>query len=1451
MSTNISEEDILVGIDLGTCNIIVEMYTGKNIEIIKYKEQLSFPSNIFFDNDNINIIDNNDINKQLDKYNDNIIYYPKLLIGLDYEELTQKDFFKNLFYEISEMNGIPKIKIKINEKVMYYSAEELLSFVFKELKNITENYILKLYKNFKIKKFYITVPKFFSDEQKKSVKSSALLAGIDNFDIIDEPFAEIIGYAIGYNLMNGKEKFNNIINDSINSTVIMEESRQKDFMVFDLGGGKTDINIYNIKINNEGNPELKILLTDCDMDLGGIYFDNQLMDYCIKEFSNKYSLKEEDIRKNKKSLLNLKLKCEEIKTKFNDDNKMDEEIIDIPNFFENNNLLIKLSKIEFDKICKRLYIKIKNLVNGSFKRINKKLDELDEMILIGKGTKISGVKNIFFDLFGKNKVKCDFNLENIIPICTIIKSIQIEENCEINFLTEYFTSEILGISSNNNLQNNPEKNHLMIPLVKKYQKLPLCNRKAFYTTLTENDNIIIIEILEGNNKKIGDLKIKGLNKVGPINYIIEFSIDVYGKLIASYYYDDKKGEKQIAYLDLVTINKEEKKIFKHKKKKIQNLKSMNRLFKILTQNYLEKIEENKEEINLKLTYQNSIFNSKIEQNNTIEIRNEINLNKKNSQSNKNNNISKIEEKKVIIEKLDDINFNSKNNVNKRQSNFEKKKKEKTIERINEINLNVKSNKKEEIINKGKNQKRDKSKNKNELKTNMHFEYINAPIKNYQNENYKNNNIIPNSKSKEKTKTTERVIRNIDNNMEDDLILKKKYEDDINKKNHPNSLNNKNVYNLMNNRDNNEYENIFETEKINFNTINNNIRKGEGIIQLIKEYKDNKIEIRKELLKNINSFIACLGPPGAGKSTFCSNYYKCLFKVKNDYFESSDENLTFTKGIWIISDNERRKIPIMIKKDLLDVEGFQVDDVKCWKYVMIIAFLSTDLLILNRNSRFDDVKKMLRIIENSLKRMEDKKIPRILKNIYIQTTSKKPKNTIEQLIDNFISNKELFRGINFAYIYLPDLKNELEESNNDLMRIPKYKENFELILQRLSNSNLLKNSVSSLMEYIDFFNCTINGSSGFNAQTIFKDIESDFNGVYSRYEKKLKNELFKKADILIKVQNLKETFDDFINKQIGLIFIFQINNDDFTFYGSCKDFNNYYEQLKAKKSFRLNPKDIFFDIYQAQMKELEIKEKKRRFEEEQKIREAEMQRKREEEKKRIEEEEKRIKQEREKRRLAEQMEKARDEATRKQREEQRRKEEQEENRKLELLRKQSLEAQKREEQEARRKMEEQKRKIEEEEKINNLYNNKIKEINNYFSKLKFYETISSTYNLKLNIYTTQTNLKNEYEKKLREHYDNKIKEKKKDWEDQIERSKWKVRVQACGEMRCKNGCELIDNVTCKKCDQNLFWVDSDEKYAICKGCNKDIAVRKLSGKIDCKGCGAECLCTVKWIKGYKP
>ena len=70
------------------------------------------------------------------------------------------------------------------------------------------------------------------------------------------------------------------------------------------------------------------------------------------------------------------------------------------------------------------------------------------------------------------------------------------------------------------------------------------------------------------------------------------------------------------------------------------------------------------------------------------------------------------------------------------------------------------------------------------------------------------------------------------------------------------------------------------------------------------------------------------------------------------------------------------------------------------------------------------------------------------------------------------------------------------------------------------------------------------------------------------------------------------------------------------------------------------------------------------------------------------------------------------------------------------------------------------------------------------------------------------------------------------------------------MKCESGCDLTDEVLCRQCDSPIFWVDSDEKYAICKYCPGN-GLSKLSGELYCRGCGAKAYSKVKWISGYKP
>ena len=141
---------------------------------------------------------------------------------------------------------------------------------------------------------------------------------------------------------------------------------------------------------------------------------------------------------------------------------------------------------------------------------------------------------------------------------------------------------------------------------------------------------------------------------------------------------------------------------------------------------------------------------------------------------------------------------------------------------------------------------------------------------------------------------------------------------------------------------------------------------ESLIEL--DRKEDEIYIQKKAFSAVDGFIACIGKHGQGKSSLCSAYYKTLYGLDKEIFSISNARLTFTKGLWIIKARERRKIKNNIVKDIT------------WKYIMIVAFLCTDIIVVNIDSRFYKVKKIMGIIWNSLENMKQLQLPKILKTI---------------------------------------------------------------------------------------------------------------------------------------------------------------------------------------------------------------------------------------------------------------------------------------------------------------------------------------------------------------------------------------------------------------------------------------------------------------------------------------
>ena len=257
---------------------------------------------------------------------DSCIFEIKRLIGRKFSDKEVKDEIEKLPFKIikSNVDDSPMIEIISNEIPMTYSPVEISSFIIKKMVKNAEKYLNK-----RISKLVITVPAYFNDTQRKLTKQAAELAGLKVLRVINEPTAAALAYGFDKN-----QKLNEKI------------------LVFDLGGGTFDVSIISVKIdeNNLNHKVFQVLGTAGDTQLGGKDFDNKLVEYFLNKMDNK-----EEIKKNKKYMKKLKIKCEIIKKALSTSN---ETILTINNIFNNKDINFKIKREEFEDICNDLFNKL-------------------------------------------------------------------------------------------------------------------------------------------------------------------------------------------------------------------------------------------------------------------------------------------------------------------------------------------------------------------------------------------------------------------------------------------------------------------------------------------------------------------------------------------------------------------------------------------------------------------------------------------------------------------------------------------------------------------------------------------------------------------------------------------------------------------------------------------------------------------------------------------------------------------------------------------------------------------------------------------------------------------------------------------------------------------------------------------------------------------------------------
>lgn len=453
---SLQQEEVIVGIDLGTTNSLVAIIHPESKQPVALREHNSsslVPSVVHFD-----AFGNAEVGEQAKNYLEtdpsNTIFSAKRLMGKSYKDVKENAGF--FTYKVIDDDTDSLVKVQIGDR--FYSPIELSSFILKELKARAEH-ILKT----PVNKAVITVPAYFNDAQRQATRDAGKLAGLDVLRIVNEPTAASLAYGLGVN-----------------------KEENKTIAVYDLGGGTFDVSILQIN-----NGIFEVLSTNGDTYLGGDDFDRAIMEFWLQQIEVPFSAVQND----KAVLQSLRLLAEEAKKTLSHQE----------NFAADwSGYQVRISRSEFDQCLIPLVNKTIECCAKALSDAGLQTTDIDAVIMVGGSTRVPLVKGKVSEYFGKT-VNDSVNPDEVVAIGAAVQADILAGNNK-DFLLLDITPLSLGIET---------MGGLMDVLIPRNAKIP--NRASRqYTTQKDGQGSMRISVFQGerdlvqHNRKLAEFNFKGI-----------------------------------------------------------------------------------------------------------------------------------------------------------------------------------------------------------------------------------------------------------------------------------------------------------------------------------------------------------------------------------------------------------------------------------------------------------------------------------------------------------------------------------------------------------------------------------------------------------------------------------------------------------------------------------------------------------------------------------------------------------------------------------------------------------------------------------------------------------------------------------------------------------------------------------------------------------------------------